>query len=64
MINSVLVDTDTDPGWSYQGAFDEIVLAGEHPAGVGDWYEKEEGLFYRPLGLPSDLPDELKPVSE
>ena len=28
---------------------------------IGDWYEAAEGIFYRPIGVPVDWPDELKP---
>lgn len=27
--------------------------------GIGDWYEEVEGIFYKPLSIPPDLPDEL-----
>lgn len=26
---------------------------------IGDWYEEAEGIFYKPLSTPSDIPDEL-----
>lgn len=29
---------------------------------IGDWYEESEDFFYRPIGIPADLPDELKPI--
>jgi len=28
-------------------------------ASIGDWYEESEGIFYKPLSTPSDLPDDL-----
>jgi hypothetical protein len=30
-------------------------------AGIGDWYEASEGIFYRPLSTPPDVPEELQP---
>jgi hypothetical protein len=31
---------------------------------IGDWYEESEGIFYRPIGVPVDWPDELKPPQQ
>lgn len=28
---------------------------------IGDWYEASEDIFYRPIGVPVDWPEELKP---
>jgi len=32
---------------------------------IGDWYEQDEELFYRPVtGTPPDVPIELQPVGD
>lgn len=31
---------------------------------IGDWYEESEALFYRPIGIPEDWPDSLKPITD
>jgi hypothetical protein len=43
--------------WEYPGEYDELLEdVGEQPAGIGDWYEQAEGIFYRPLKTPPDYP--------
>lgn len=59
VINKVVWDGETD--WTYPGEHDLIIEDVNQNIGIGDWYEEVEGLFYRPMGIPPDWPDELKP---
>jgi hypothetical protein len=35
----------------------DFLMNGENtPAGIGDWYESSEDIFYRPLTTPPDFP--------
>lgn len=60
VIQVVLWDDQANPDWSYQEPHDTIVHDPEARAGIGDWYEATEGIFYRPLSAPPDLPLELQ----
>lgn len=35
---------------------DSIIEDTERLAGIGDWYESSENIFYRPLKTPPDSP--------
>lgn len=62
VINRVIWDGETD--WTYPGEHDLIIEDVDQNLSIGDWYEEEESLFYRPLGIPPDWPDELKPIDQ
>ena len=42
--------------FSYPYPYDEIREDIQDVAGIGDWYEASEGVFYRPLTTPPDYP--------
>lgn len=62
VIDRVVWDGETD--WTYSREHDSIIEDTEQNVGIGDWYEELEGLFYRPIGIPLDWPDELKLTGE
>jgi|JI7StandDraft_1071085.scaffolds.fasta_scaffold253918_2 hypothetical protein len=45
--------------WSYSLPQDLIVEDVNCNVSIGDWYESLEGIFYKPLSTPPDLPEEL-----
>ena len=45
--------------WEYPFPHDLIIEDINCNVGIGDWYEESEGIFYRPLSTPPDLPEEL-----
>ncbi len=48
--------------WTYPLPHDTIMEDKDFSAGIGDWYEEAEGIFYRPINaLPPDIPEELQP---
>lgn len=50
------------PEWKYPHPYDLILEDTSGSVNIGDWYEEQEGLFYRPVnGTPQDLPKELRP---
>lgn len=59
VIDRVLADTTPD----YPHPHDWIFEDTECYTHIGDWYEEAEGLFYRPIGIPLDWPEELQPNS-
>jgi hypothetical protein len=62
VLNVVEWDPITAPTWQYPFPHDAVVLDANGNAGIGDWYEAAEDIFYRPINAqPPDWPDELKP---
>ena len=61
VINVVEWNQEEAPDWTYPHPHDSIVLNANENAGIGDWYDADEGIFYRPLSTPPDLPEELLP---
>jgi hypothetical protein len=59
VINKVTWDGVTP--WTYPMPHDSIMEDTDFNAGIGDWYEATEGIFYRPLSTPPDVPEELHP---
>jgi hypothetical protein len=59
VINKVTWDGVTP--WTYPMPHDSIMEDTDFNAGIGDWYEASEGIFYRPLSTPPDVPEELQP---
>lgn len=57
VINKVVWDGETP--WTYPAPHDLILEDKDGNAGIGDWYEATEGIFYRPLSTPPDVPAEL-----
>lgn len=37
----------------------DVIIENDGNANIGDWYEASEGIFYRPLSTPPDVPAEL-----
>jgi hypothetical protein len=60
VINLTQWDPEATPNWVYPFPHDSIVLDPNKNAGIGDWYEESEGIFYRPLSVPPDVPEELQ----
>jgi hypothetical protein len=51
-----------DQGFVYPHPHDLMIEDENRVVAIGDWYEEEEGIFYRPVNaIPPDVPDELKP---
>lgn len=48
----------------YPFEYDLIIEDAEGSTHIGDWYEEDEKLFYRPVGIPPDWPDKLIPNDE
>ena len=42
--------------YTYPYPHDYLMEDTEGVAGIGDWYEASEGVFYRPLTTPPDWP--------
>lgn len=62
VLNVVEWDPVNAPDWTYPFTHDSVVLDANGNAGIGDWYEAAEDIFYRPINAqPPDWPDELKP---
>jgi hypothetical protein len=59
VIASAYFEQEPPEDWTYPFPHDYIVHDLHENAGIGDWHEKEEGVFYRPLSAPPDLPSEL-----
>jgi hypothetical protein len=59
VINVVEWDEQQAPDWQYPHPHDAVMPATNEHVGIGDWYEDAEGIFYRPLSTPPDLPEEL-----
>ena len=58
VVNRIVADAmPTD----YPHPHDLIVEDVDTCVHIGDWYEAGEGIFYRPIGVPVDWPDELQP---
>jgi hypothetical protein len=62
VLNVVEWDPVAAPDWTYPLTHDSVVLDANGNAGIGDWHEAAEDIFYRPINAqPPDWPDELKP---
>lgn len=59
VINVVVGEAEAPP--TVPQAHDANVKDAEGIVAIGDWYASNEGIFYRPLGTPPDLPEELLP---
>lgn len=67
MKNNYVVNVILWDGVTPYNVVDDHDLMKEDPSesvGIGDWYEEAEDMFYRPLGIPHDWPDELKPLGD
>jgi hypothetical protein len=60
VIDKVIWDGETN--WTYPFSHDSIIEDIENNVSIGDWWEEEEGIFYRPLSIPPDYPNELIPT--
>jgi hypothetical protein len=60
VINVVEWDSAAQPDWVYPLEHDLVIEDPHGNSGIGDWYEAEEGILYRPLSNPPDLPEELQ----
>jgi hypothetical protein len=50
VINVVNVEKEVfDAGWKPMGEHDALIIDEREVVAIGDWYEQEEGRFYRPL---------------
>jgi len=62
VLNVVEWDPVAAPDWTYPFTHDSVVLDANGNAGIGDWYETAESIFYRPINAqPPDWPQELLP---
>lgn len=51
------------PGYVYPYPHDLAIQDDIGATHVGDWYQEDEGIFYRPItGTPPDWPTELIPT--
>jgi len=55
----VIMTDPLDTKYEYPHPHDKTVVDNNCNVGPGDWYEESEGIFYRPLSRPTDLPEEL-----
>lgn len=62
--NNYVIDRINAPeGFVYPNPHDLILEDVNLNIHIGDWYESDENIFYRPInGVPPDLPDELAPI--
>jgi hypothetical protein len=58
VVNRIIADTMPA---NYPHPHDLIIEDADATVFIGDWYEYSEGMFYRPIGVPTDWPDELQP---
>lgn len=42
--------------WEYPFPYDNMIEDTNGAPGIGDWYESNENVFYRPLSKPPDYP--------
>jgi hypothetical protein len=59
VIDVVQWNPESAPDWDWGGEYD---LKMEDPIGcvsIGDWWESDENIFYKPLSIPPDWPDEI-----
>lgn len=62
VVNRIVADTMPS---EYPHPHDLIVEDTHQIIYIGDWYEQDEGLFYRPVtGTPPDVPIELQPAGD
>lgn len=56
--NYIIDDIEWDgiTSYIYPKPHDSLMNGDNNPAGIGDWYEPTEGVFYRPLTTPPDWP--------
>lgn len=59
VINRILIAEDEVAGYTYPLPHDLQIVDTNTNVHIGDWYEEAEGLFYRPIGIPADWPEEL-----
>lgn len=57
VINRVTWDGITN--WVYPFPHDLVIEDINNNVGIGDWYDEAEGIFYKPLSIPPDWPEEL-----
>jgi hypothetical protein len=55
IINNIEWDGVTP--YTYPFPHDFLMNGENNPAGIGDWYESSEDIFYRPLKTPPDFPE-------
>jgi hypothetical protein len=70
VINRIVISAEDYATYTYPHPHDTLMIAKEYDddgnkiwhytAQIGDWWEEAEGIFYRPLGTPPDLPEELQ----
>lgn len=59
VVNRVVVAEEDAPTYIYPLPHDFLHEDVEQTMHIGDWYEAEENIFYRPIGVPPDWPTEL-----
>ena len=59
VISVVVWDRGNRPDWAYPRPHDAVIEELTENVGPGDFYDEAEGVFYRPLSKPPDLPEEL-----
>lgn len=59
VINRILADEMPTYPFPHDSIYEDV----EGITYIGDWYEESEGLFYRPIGIPLDWPEQLQPNS-
>jgi hypothetical protein len=58
VIDRIVADSD----FVYPYPHDLMIEDTDMTICIGDWYEADENIFYRPItAIPPDIPDELKP---
>lgn len=61
VINRIVSDlVQPDYPWPHDAIIEDVGAK----VNIGDWYEESEGLFYRPIGVPNDWPESLKPTTD
>ena len=57
VVNRFVNDTEFD--WGHPLEMGYIIEDVNGSVSIGDWYEESENIFYRPLSIPPDYPQEL-----
>lgn len=59
VIDRVIIDS-SNTTWVYPNPHDSVIEDINMKFGIGDWYEENEQIFYRPINAtPPDWPSEI-----
>ena len=57
VINAIIWDGVTE--YQYPDPYDQMIEDVKQNVNIGTWYEESENMFYQPIGIPPDYPEEL-----